>query len=247
MQIIAAAALSLLLALPPNGSGDVRDQINKSVTLAPGSSVTVKGINGPVNVETTEGETAQVDITITASDSEALAARPLVVENTANSLTIRTVEKERGEGRERGWVRHNVRLRVPRSVSLAVSGVNGTVTSGEFTGTVSLSGINGAVKVEGAGSATGISGVNGRVVVGLARLGANGLRISGINGGVELAFSGTVDAQIDVRGVNGGVNSDFPMTVVGEIKRGELKGTIGAGGPKIDVSGINGGVQIKRM
>jgi DUF4097 and DUF4098 domain-containing protein YvlB len=246
MQIL-AAALSVILGLVATGEGDVRDQINKSVTLAPGSNVTVKGINGPVTVETTEGETAQVDITITASDSEALAARPLVVENTANSLTIRTVEKERGEGRDKGWVKHNVRLRLPRSVSLAVSGVNGSVTSGEITGTVSLSGINGSVRVDGAGSATGISGVNGRVVVGLKRLGENGLRISGINGGVELAFSGQVDAQIDVRGVNGGVNSEFPMSVIGEIKRGELKGTIGSGGPKIDVSGVNGGVQIKRM
>ena len=245
MQIL-AAALSVILGLVATGSGDVRDQINKSIPLAPGSNVTVKGINGPVTVETTEGETAQVDITITAADAEALAARPLVVENTANSLTIRTLEKERGEGRDR-WVKHTVRLRLPRSVSLAVSGVNGSVTSGEITGTVSLSGINGAVRVDGAGSATGISGVNGRVVVGLTRLGENGLRISGINGGVELAFSGQVDAQIDVRGVNGGVNSEFPMSVIGEIKRGELKGTIGAGGPKIDVSGVNGGVQIKRM
>ena len=246
MQIL-AAALSVILGVMASSSGDVRDQINKSVPLAPGSNVTVKGINGPVTVETTEGETAQIDITITASDSEALAARPLVVENTANSLTIRTMERERGEGREKGWVRHSVRLRLPRSVSLAVSGVNGSVTSGEITGTVSLSGINGAVRVDGAGSATGISGVNGRVVVGLTRLGENGLRISGINGGVELAFSGQIDAQIDVRGVNGGVNSEFPMSVVGEIKRGELKGTIGSGGPKIDVSGVNGGVHIKRM
>jgi hypothetical protein len=73
------------------------------------------------------------------------------------------------------------------------------------------------------------------------------LAVSGINGGVELGFSGKVDAQLDVHGVNGGVNSDFPLTVVGEMKRGELRGTIGAGGPQISVKGINGGVHIKRM
>jgi DUF4097 and DUF4098 domain-containing protein YvlB len=240
------AALALVVSFVIGNPWDVRDQINKTVTLSPGANVLIKGINGPVVIETTEGESAQINIDITASDQETLAARPLVVENTATSLTIRTLDQERG-GRDHAWVRHNVRLRLPRTVNLAVSGVNGQVTAQEITGTLSLKGVNGAVKVDGAGTATEISGVNGRVTVGLTKLSASGLKVSGINGGVDLAFAGQIDAQIDVRGVNGGVNSEFPMTVVGEMKRGELRGTIGAGGPRIDVSGINGGVQLKRQ
>jgi len=239
-------AFALVISFVIGPSFDVRDQINKTVTLSSGAQVSVGGINGPVVIETTEGESAQINIEITASDQEALAARPLIVENTPSSLTIRTQDDNKG-WRDRGWVRHNVRLRLPRSINLKVNGVNGTVQAGEITGTVGLNGINGTVRVEGAGSATSISGVNGRVTVGLARLGENGLKVSGINGGVELAFAGQINAQIDVHGVNGGVNSEFPMTVVGEMKRGELKGTIGSGGPRIEVSGINGGVALKRQ
>lgn len=88
-------------------------------------------------------------------------------------------------------------------------------------------------------------GVNGHVSISLTKL-EEGLNINGINGGVELGFSGTVNAALDVHGINGGVSSDFPLTVVGEMKRGEMRGTIGSGGPSITVKGINGGVQIKR-
>jgi hypothetical protein len=88
-------ALALVVSFVMGSSWDVRDQINKTVTLSPGANVLIKGINGPVVIETTEGESAQINIDITASDQETLAARPLVVENTPTSLTIRTVDQER--------------------------------------------------------------------------------------------------------------------------------------------------------
>ncbi len=225
--------------------GQVRDQITRSIPLARNSNVRVSGLNGAVTVETWEGETAEIDITITASDAEAFARRPLLVEETGNSLTIRTQEK-RDQGRDRGWVRHRVNLKLPRAVNLEISGINGRVEVGEITGSIGINGINGAVNVAEAAHATRINGINGRVSVSLTRLGEDGLEVHGINGGVELGFVGNVNALLNVNGINGGVSSDFPLTVVGEMKRGEMRGTIGSGGPKITVHGINGGVQLKR-
>ncbi|MEP7271808.1 MAG: hypothetical protein ABI882_09905 [Acidobacteriota bacterium] len=225
--------------------GQVRDQVTKSVPLARGSNVRVSGLNGALIVETWEGETAEIDITVTASDAEALARRPLLVEETGNSLTIRTQEK-RDQGRDRGWVRHRARLKLPRTVNLEISGINGRVDVGEITGTIGINGVNGAVSVAEAAEATNINGINGHVSVSLTRLGEKGLEVHGINGGVELGFLGSVNASLDVNGINGGVSSDFPLTVLGEMKRGEMRGTIGSGGPRINVHGINGGVQLKR-
>jgi hypothetical protein len=258
-KFMAMTGLTLALTLLPgfapgrpaalaqsSDEGQVREQKKESVPLARGSMVNVRGLNGSVTIETWEGETAEIDITVTASDRDALARRPLLIEATANGLTIRT-EERREMGRDRGWVRHKAFLRLPRTISIGVSGINGAVDIAEITGSISVSGINGHVKVAEAGTATEIKGINGGVSVALSRVGEQGLAVSGINGGVELGFSGKVDAQLDVHGVNGGVNSDFPLTVVGEMKRGELRGTIGAGGPQISVKGINGGVHIKRM
>jgi hypothetical protein len=117
-KFMAMTGLTLALTLLPgfapgtpaalaqsSDEGQVREQKKESVPLARGSMVNVRGLNGSVTIETWEGETAEIDITVTASDRDALARRPLLIEATANGLTIRT-EERREMGRDRGWVRH---------------------------------------------------------------------------------------------------------------------------------------------
>jgi DUF4097 and DUF4098 domain-containing protein YvlB len=231
-----------------NQTGDVTEQINKTITLAPGSNVTIRGINGRVNIETWDSDKAEINITIKASDREALERRPILVDNTPNSLTIRTVEDR--EGRrwrgERGWVRHEVNLKLPKSINLKISSVNGTVGVGAITGEVAVSSVNGRVDVAQAGTATELSSINGRVSLSLLRLGEGGLRVSSVNGGVEIGLPASTNAEVDVRSVNGGIDSDLPITVQGEMKRGQMRGTIGAGGPQITVTSVNGGVTLRR-
>jgi hypothetical protein len=225
---------------------DVQDLINKTVTLAPGSNVRVSGINGSVVIETSDSDRAEINIQIKASSQEAMERRPIIVENTSNSLTIRT-ENDR-EGRhdgDRGWVRHEVRLRLPRAISLKVSGVTGKVEVGQITGAVAVNGVNGRVDVAQAGTATELSGINGHTSVAIKRVGEGGLRVSGINGGVEISLPAGTNADVEVRSVNGGINSDIPLQVQGEMRRGQLIGKMGSGGAQITVNGINGGVTLR--
>jgi hypothetical protein len=226
---------------------EVREQINRSIPLSREAQVKIRGINGAVAIETVEGaETAELDITITASDREALARRPLLIDESGNSLTIRT--ENNNESNRRGeWVRHRVRLRLPRSVSLNVSSVNGGLDVGPIGGGVHISSINGRVRVDQAASATEISSINGGLYIGLEQLSSAGLRVSSINGGAEIKLGGAVNAEIEVRSVNGSINSEFPLTVVGEVKRGELRGTLGSGGAMISITSVNGGVNLRRL
>jgi DUF4097 and DUF4098 domain-containing protein YvlB len=229
-----------------SGSQEVTEEINKTFTLAAGSSVKVSGINGPVIVETGEGERAEIEIKIKAASREAMERKPLRIENTPNSLTIRTVEEKEGRGKEREGVKHDVHLRLPRDISVSISGINGPVDVGPIDGGIVISGINGRVDVAQAGSATNLSGINGGIRISLTSLGEGGLHVSGINGGVELGFPESIDADVDVSAVNGSVDSDLPITLLGELKRGQLKGTIGSGGKRISISAINGRVQLRR-
>jgi DUF4097 and DUF4098 domain-containing protein YvlB len=259
MQILVALFLSLslgsILSIAPNfnsakatAEGDVTDQINKTVTLAPGSNVTVRGINGSVNIETWDGDRAEINITIKASDAAAMERRPILIDNTPNSLIIRTEEDREGRGRgwNRGWVRHEVRVKMPKNVNLKVSSVNGQVDVGAITGEVGLNSINGRVEVAQAGTATQLSSINGGVSLALLRLGEGGLHVSSVNGGVEIGLPAGTNAEIDVHSVNGGINSDLPITVVGEMKRGQMQGRVGEGGPPITITSVNGGVTLRR-
>jgi DUF4097 and DUF4098 domain-containing protein YvlB len=255
VAIIFCLALGSILALAPSHSrakafheGDVTDQINKTVTLAPGSNVAVRGINGTVTIETWDGDRAEINISIKASDQAAMERRPIFIDSSSNSLTIRTEEDREGRrgGWDRGWVRHEVRVKMPKNVNLKISGVNGGVDVGAITGEVGLSGINGRVDVAQAGTASKLSGINGGVALALLSLGEGGLHVSGVNGGIEIGLPAALNAEIDVHSVNGGVSSDLPITVVGEMRRGEMRGRVGEGGPPITITGVNGGVKLRR-
>ncbi|MDX2041786.1 MAG: hypothetical protein SF097_11070 [Acidobacteriota bacterium] len=227
---------------------EVSDQINKTVTLSPGSNVRISGFNGKATVETWDSDKAEINIQVRASSQEAMERKPVVIEHTGNTLVIKTEnDREGGKwGRENGWVRHDVSVRLPRSSNLKVSGINGAVNVGQLTGEVGVSGVNGRVKVEQAGTIAELSGINGGVSVSMMRFGEGGLKISGINGGVEIGLPAETNADVDVRGINGGVDSDLPIAVIGEVRRGQLTGKLNGGGAPIKVSGVNGGVKLHR-
>jgi hypothetical protein len=245
--VVGAAACSVLPGTAAQ-TAEVTDQVNRSIELASGSDVRISGINGQVYVETAEGlAAAELRVTIEASSREAMERRPLIVENTPDTLIVRTETDGRGSWWRREWVRHEVRVRLPRNVNLRVSGVNGRVDVGEIGGTVGLSGINGRTTVVHAGSASAIDGINGRTTISVARLEDQGLRVSGINGGISIGLPDDLNADIDVSAVNGGVDSDLPLTVTGDVRRGRLRGSLGSGGPPIVISAVNGGVRLTRQ
>lgn len=228
--------------------GPVTEQVDKTFTLSPGAQVEISGLNGRLEIDTWDGSTAEVHITVKASSRTVLEQRPLIVEGTPQSLVIRVGKDVEGGqmGWNRGWVRHESRLKLPKNIDLKVRGINGGVVAGPITGTIHLSGINGGVEAVQAGSAAEIKGINGGVTISLLAISDAGLRVSGINGGVKLALPASLNANIEIKGINGGINNDLPVTVVGEMKRDSLNGTIGSGGPPISISGINGGVTMRR-
>ena len=222
-----------------------RDEINQTYELSPGAHVEVRGINGTVDIETSNGSTAEVHIVRSARSREELNYRKIIVEHSANNLVIRPEkENERGDRN----VRQRVMLRLPRQVDLTVSGVNGKTTVGEIDGPVRLSGINGSVEVGQAVGYSDISGINGRVRINIARLSDRGINVSGVNGGVELRFSEDLNADLEVSGINGSVNTDVAnVTVVGKFSRQNFRAKIGAGGTPITVKGVNGAVRLSRI
>ncbi len=240
--VLATAACTVMPGAEAQ-SGRVTDRINRSVTLAPGADVEVRGINGRVTVETVSGvRTAEIRVQIEASSREALERRPILIESTANSLTIRT-ENNRGNS-DREWVRHEVVVRIPREVNLDIGGVNGRVDVGDIDGEVELSGINGATSVRHAGTVTDISAINGRTSIAIGRLADRGLSVTSINGGIELRLPPGVNATINANAVNGGIDSDMPMTVTGRLGNGRLNARLGDGGPTIAIRAVNGGVRL---
>ena len=229
--------------------GATVQRINESYRLAPGARVEVRGINGPVEITTAEGDTAEVQIESRAGDAKVLERSKIRVEHANDSLVVRGPEN--GGGGFLSWItgrggraKHNVKLLLPRKVALSASGVNGRVRVGEIEGGMDVTGVNGSVEVASAAGGAEVSGVNGAVALALARVGQEGVQVSGVNGRVELRLAPAVNADVDVSGLNGRVNNELANAVVGEQSRARFSARVGAGGPRINLSGINGGVTL---
>jgi hypothetical protein len=230
-------------------SDNVREEIRKTYELTAGARVEVSGINGWVKIETSDTKTADVYIERLGESQEVLNRRKITIENTAGGLTIR------GEKGDAGLLSRvfgsspteHVTLRLPRQISLVTQGVNGSVTSGEIAGSVTVEGINGRVDIAQASGSANLNGINGNISVGLKQLGKDGIDISGVNGNIELRLGEGVNADLDAHGMNGNVTSDLPNVVVNKKTYGNYRAQIGTGGNSISASGINGNIRLTRM
>ena len=229
---------------------DARDEIRKSFNLQPGARVEVQGINGSVDVQTSDTKTAEVYVLRTAKDRDSLGRREVTIEQTANGLLIKGKQ-----ARHAGFWDHlfgrnpneQVTIKAPRQIALALNGVNGRVTSGDIDGPLEVTGANGKIELGQTSSSVEISGVNGRISVGLKSLDDRGVRVSGVNGGVELRLASGLNADLTAKGMNGNVRSEISEVTVNKEDFGRnYSARIGSGGAPITISGVNGNVRLTR-
>jgi DUF4097 and DUF4098 domain-containing protein YvlB len=248
--VLVAAAWIVGRQLGFGAKGEGRYELNQSYQLAPGARVEVANINGPVEVSTTDGDTAEVHIEITARDEDALKAHRINVQQSTSSLSVR------GENRD-GWkfwrwlyggdnAKQTVTLRLPRQVELNVSNVNGRVLAGDLDGSARIGNVNGKVDLAQVTGAAEVRNVNGAVGLGITHLGSDGLRVSNVNGRVELRFGEDVNADLNVHGLNGNVSNDLSDVKIRQEGHGTWSGRIGAGGAAITINGVNGSVRLTR-
>jgi hypothetical protein len=217
-----------------------RDEMNQTYEFAPGATIEVSGINGPVEIDTASSTTAVVHIIRSANTQEDLAHHRILVDHSSSSLVVHGEEDH-----SRAKVRQHVMLTVPRAASLKVSGVNGRVKAGEFDGPATISGINGRVEVGQAIGYSTITGINGAINITLARLGERGLHMSGINGSIDLKFADELNADLEVSSINGQVYTELPnVTMQGKWSPTNFHARIGSGGAPITISGVNGRIKL---
>src|SRR6185503_20998128 len=185
-----------------------RDEFRQSYQLAPGATVEVRNINGPLEIETTNGNTVEVYVVRSARTKADLEYRKVIVENTATSFRVYT-EEPPDEVRNDVHVRHRAVLKLPRPSELTVRNINGNARIGEVDGPVRLGNINGELEVGHAASFAELSNVNGNMAITIERLGDRGIQMRHVNGNINLRFLDSVNADLDVKMFNGTVNSSL--------------------------------------
>ncbi|HEV2324483.1 MAG TPA: DUF4097 family beta strand repeat-containing protein [Terracidiphilus sp.] len=81
--------------------------------------------------------------------------------------------------------------------------------------------------------------------VSVAPAGPFGVQASNGKGGVDLTLPPNAAGTVDGRTHNGDIESDYPLTISGDVNK-TVTGKIGAGGPKIVLSAVDGDLHIQK-
>lgn len=224
----------------------------KTYDLQPGGRLEISNVNGKIDVEPASGNTIEVVATKTAKAASTEAARQalerieIVESASASGVRIET-KLQRGSGGmfSGGSLEVHYTVRVPATIDLKVTTVNGGIDLRGLKGRVNAEATNGGVKARDMSGFLDASTTNGGVEVELAQIPESGVKLGCTNGGIQLQLPRDAKATIAARITNGGIDtSGLQIETTGESTRRRLDGRLNGGGPRIDLEGTNGGIRI---
>jgi hypothetical protein len=217
----------------------VRNEIHRQYRLTPNTTVKISMIAGPVEIDTTPGESAEINIVNSAETQADLNCADIPIEQTPGKLVIRSKDLC-------PIVRVNSRvmLKLPRNVNLNLEFIAGHVRIGPTEGMVRLESIAGHVRT-GFVQAAEMSSLARGISVDINNLGAHGVRVSNVNGDAYLQLASDLNAQLSISNTTSVSNkiAGLALDKVGD----SYSGRVGSGGPRIVVTNVTGTVVLQRM
>ena len=237
----------------PRGD-ELTEAFNQTYPLTPTGRVSISNINGDVHISVWDRNEVKVEAVKSAYKPERLSEVTIEVNNTADSVLIKTKYPERnlnfeGRNRQNNPASVEYTLTIPRGARLdSAELVNGSLEIEGLQGDVQASLVNGEVKAGGLGGEVKLSTVNGRVEANVVRLNdAKSVTLSSVNGSIVLIVPSGASAQVKASTIHGGITNDFGLVVEdGQFVGHNLSGQIGSGGPRIRLNNVNGSIAIKR-
>lgn len=220
-----------------------REEINKTFQLSKDARVEVNGIAGVVEIETTDSGNAEVHIVRSAETRTELDCYQTIVEQNADSLTIRHEQYSSLDKCKTIRSRQQVKLLLPRSAEISLNTIGGDVTIGAVDNVIRLNNIAGRVRIAQAQAAE-MSNLAQGLSMSLTRLEDRGIRVSNVAGSIELSVSSSLNAEVKIGGLLGKLFTSAPNAQA--IKDGnEYRVQIGSNKAKIALSNISGNVTIR--
>ncbi len=241
--IVLGGTLASLIAIPqiaaslarsawPENNINETDEIRQTFRLAPGTRVEISSIRGPVDIETSNNDTAEIVITRAAENRAALQPDKITIENKADRLIVRGEVSRPAPGKMQN-VSHHAKLKLPRNISLTTNSIGGPVQLGDLDGQFEAHSVSGSIKAGTVSGMVQMSSISGGVTINKI---AKTAGFNGISGDLNIA---QVGGPLDISGVSGMVTID-QVAQRANIKSvsGSLK--IGRTDDSLDISGVSG-------
>ncbi len=228
------------------------------------STLVLKNVSGPVEIEAGERDSIQVRYVKEARGRQALADFPVEIARSGDTLTVRPIYL-RGGGIRFGPV--SFELAIPRTVRrIEVSNISGrietrgipaeteqnlTTVSGRIEvaegGPLQARSTSGSVQFVSRGPRIAVQTVSGSIEGRIPALDAQGsVEVGSVSGAVRLEAFDALSAQVLLASTSGSVSCAFPLTA-SEMRRSRVEGRIGGGTVPLRVRTVSGGIRLDRL
>src|SRR5437588_7902232 len=126
-------------------AAEVSDETRKTFDLKPGAKIQIQGINGRIEIQTSDAKTAEVYVKRTSDNADSLKRRQIIVEDTNDGIIVRSRQVFNGVwdhlfGKD---PKEEVTIKAPRDIALSLKGINARVYSSDVSGRLEINGLNG--------------------------------------------------------------------------------------------------------
>lgn len=143
--------------------------------------------------------------------------------------------------------RVNYALRVPPTLTLDISTVNGRIVTRGVSGATEAATVNGTIDIETVGTQElQATTVNGRVRAKFLES-FQGARFKTVNGGVEAILPQNASFAVDLSQVNGDFEASFPLSIHSNPGSRRVSGEVNGGRHELKITTVNGDVQLARL
>lgn len=223
------------------------EALNARYGVAPGKTLRIQNLNGPINVTRSSGADVEVRAQVRYATSDPKDIR-FDVKTDEHGLRICALwpgmdrcgssPKDVTKGAQDLEVDFDVRL--PGGVLVETISVNGDVSVRGATEAVTATTVNGAVRVETRGAPITATTVNGAVEVKATELSGDGeIKLATVNGDITAQLPSRFDAEISARTVSGSIS------VLGKDYQDRVRTTVGRGGRRLSADAVNGSIAIR--
>ncbi len=252
---------------------DDNGRLNLTVTVPKGAHISVNagqgdvsatGLGAGISVTAPRGDTrlsaitGAVDVHFSGGKNDFSAHQvqgDISLDGNCNDLTFSDIQgRITTTGEILGEV-HITNVSAPVSIHTSVTDLQLASLPGELTldnDDLRVMEVKGAVHVVTHDKDVDLSQIYGNTFVqdstgdiSLAPAGSYSVEASNGKGGVDLTLPPNAAGTVDGHTHNGDIQSDFPLTISGDENK-TVTGTIGAGGPKIVLSAVDGDLRIQK-
>lgn len=240
--LLALLALGVVPGLGADSTPAPRQEFRQSYALSPHGRVAIENLYGDVRIVGWDRDEVCIEAIKSAADASRLEAARIVVDATAESVSVRT-QYAGGQPEEPASVAYSIS--VPRSANLDnVRLVNGALSIIGLAGSVKAASINGNIKAEKLEGEADLATVNGQVEADFERIRASQpISLRSVNGPIVLTIPSGSGAQLVAQNRSGGIETDLGRAAPQQ-EGHRYEAVLGGGGAPILLRNVNGGISI---